>query len=63
LWWFDHGVYQLTLRNILKITAAWCHVKAAIEAEIVSEDAVIYFLCGLGSVAVVVVLAIAKLGW
>lgn len=37
-WWFDHGVYSnIVSRQGMKIFAAWCHVKAAVEAGIVSE--------------------------
>tara|TARA_R110000868_G_C10696822_1_gene748814 strand:+ start:84 stop:503 length:420 start_codon:yes stop_codon:yes gene_type:complete len=43
-WWFDCGVYSnIVSRQGLKLFAAWCHVKAAIESRIIEEDCVKYF--------------------
>jgi hypothetical protein len=52
VWWFDHGVCSnIISRQGLKIFAAWCHVKAAVEAGIISDcsaRAYLFFSIALG---------------
>lgn len=54
-WWFDHGVYSnIISRQGLKLFAAWCHIKAAVESRIISEVCVnsyAWFLLGTASIA------------
>jgi len=45
-WWFDFGVYSnIASRQGIKIFAAWCHIKAAVESGIISGHAA--YACGL----------------
>jgi hypothetical protein len=52
-WWFDNGVYSnIIARQGLKMFAAWCHVKAAVEAGIIREECaqlVLYFALLVGA--------------
>lgn len=56
-WWFDNGVFSnIVSRQGLKLFAAWCHVKAAIESKIIDEDCVRNFAVFLVASAAVVAL-------
>lgn len=56
-WWFDYGVFSnIVSRQGLKLFAAWCHVKAAIESKIIDEDCVRNFAVFLVASAAVIAL-------
>lgn len=52
-WWFDNGVYSnIISRQGLKMFAAWCHVKAAVEAGVIRDEhahLVLYFALLVGA--------------
>jgi len=60
VWWFDAGVYaNIMSRQSLKIIAAWCHVKAAIESGVVGRDfgqVCLFAAVAAGALAVIVLL-------
>lgn len=61
-WWFDNGVYSnIVSRQGLKLFAAWCHIKAAVEARIVSEAFVnLYFWFVFSFASIAALLFVAK---